>query len=53
MKVAVVGAGGVGSLFGGRLAAAGHEVVFVAGNHDVQLSFPAVQVTLRRAIITL
>jgi UDP-2,3-diacylglucosamine pyrophosphatase LpxH len=36
-----------------RVAAAGHQVVFVAGNHDVQLSFPAVQVTLRRAIAEL
>lgn len=29
-KVAVVGAGGVGGFFGGRLAAAGHDVRFVA-----------------------
>ena len=29
MKVAVVGAGGIGSLFGGRLAAAGHTVWLV------------------------
>jgi len=29
VKVAVVGAGGIGSLFGGRLAAAGHEVWLV------------------------
>ena len=34
MKVAVVGAGGVGGYFGGLLARAGHEVVFVArGQH--------------------
>ena len=30
MKVVVVGAGGVGGYFGGRLAAAGHEVAMVA-----------------------
>ena len=29
MKVAVVGAGGIGSVFGGRLAAAGHDVCLV------------------------
>jgi 2-dehydropantoate 2-reductase len=29
MRVAVIGAGGIGSLFGGRLAAAGHEVWLV------------------------
>ena len=30
MKIAVIGAGGIGGYFGGRLAAAGHEVGFVA-----------------------
>ena len=30
MKIAVVGAGGVGGYFGGRLAAAGEDVHFVA-----------------------
>jgi 2-dehydropantoate 2-reductase len=30
MRVAVMGTGGVGGYFGGRLAAAGHEVVFIA-----------------------
>lgn len=30
MKIAVFGAGGVGGYFGGRLAAAGHEVGFIA-----------------------
>ena len=30
MKVAVMGAGGVGGYFGGLLARAGHEVTFVA-----------------------
>lgn len=34
MKVAIVGAGGVGGYFGGRLAQAGEEVVFIArGDH--------------------
>jgi 2-dehydropantoate 2-reductase len=30
MRIAVIGAGGIGGYFGGRLAQAGHEVVFVA-----------------------
>jgi 2-dehydropantoate 2-reductase len=30
MKIAVIGAGGVGGYFGGRLAQAGHEVIFIA-----------------------
>jgi 2-dehydropantoate 2-reductase len=30
MKIAVIGTGGVGGYFGGRLAMAGHEVTFVA-----------------------
>lgn len=34
MKIAVIGAGGVGGYFGARLAQAGHEVAFVArGRH--------------------
>jgi 2-dehydropantoate 2-reductase len=34
MRVAVIGTGGIGGYFGGRLAAAGHEVVLVArGDH--------------------
>ena len=34
MKIAVMGAGGVGGYFGGRLAQAGNEVVFIArGGH--------------------
>ncbi|WP_075590669.1 ketopantoate reductase family protein [Labilibacter marinus] len=34
MKIAVIGAGGVGGYFGGRLAQAGHDVAFVArGEH--------------------
>jgi 2-dehydropantoate 2-reductase len=30
MRIAVIGAGGVGGYFGGRLAKAGHEVTFIA-----------------------
>jgi 2-dehydropantoate 2-reductase len=30
MRIAVIGAGGVGGYFGGRLAAAGHDVTSVA-----------------------
>src|SRR6185436_14962606 len=34
MRIAVIGAGGVGGYFGGRLAAAGNDVQFLArGNH--------------------
>jgi len=34
MRIAVVGAGGVGGYFGGRLAQAGHDVTFIArGQH--------------------
>jgi 2-dehydropantoate 2-reductase len=34
MRIAVIGAGGVGGYFGGKLAQAGHEVTFVArGRH--------------------
>lgn len=34
MKIAVIGTGGVGGYFGGKLAAAGHDVAFVArGRH--------------------
>ena len=34
MKITVVGSGGVGGFFGGMLARAGHEVLFVArGEH--------------------
>jgi 2-dehydropantoate 2-reductase len=35
VKVAVVGAGGVGSVFGGRLAAAGHDVWLVHRRREV------------------
>jgi len=34
MKIAVIGAGGVGGYFGGRLAMAGHDVAMIArGEH--------------------
>ncbi len=34
MRIAVIGAGGIGGYFGGRLAASGHDVTFVArGDH--------------------
>src|SRR4029453_9070917 len=34
MRIAVIGAGGVGGYFGGKLAQAGHDVTFVArGRH--------------------
>lgn len=35
MKVAVVGAGGIGSVFGGRLAAAGHDVCLIHRRPEV------------------
>ena len=39
MRFVVVGAGGVGGYFGGRLAAAGHEVGFVArGSHGAAMA---------------
>lgn len=36
MRIAVVGAGGVGGYFGGRLAAAGEEVTFIARGAHLQ-----------------
>jgi 2-dehydropantoate 2-reductase len=46
MKFAVVGAGGVGAYFGGRLAEAGHEVTFVArGAHLAALREHGLRVT--------
>ncbi|GAC1364037.1 MAG: hypothetical protein NVSMB47_15680 [Polyangiales bacterium] len=36
-----------------RLAAAGHRVVFVAGNHDVHLGLPAVRAALQREVAAL
>lgn len=37
MRVAVIGAGGVGGYFGGRLAQAGEEVVFIARGENLQV----------------
>jgi 2-dehydropantoate 2-reductase len=38
MKIAIIGAGGVGGYFGGKLATAGNDVTFVArGTHLVEL----------------
>ena len=36
MRIAVIGAGGVGGYFGGRLAAGGHEVIFVARGRTLE-----------------
>ena len=36
MRIAVVGGGGVGGYFGGRLAQAGEEVVFIARGAHLQ-----------------
>lgn len=36
MRIAIMGTGGVGGYFGGRLAAAGHEVAFVARGAHLQ-----------------
>ena len=36
MRIAVFGAGGVGGYFGGRLAQAGEEVVFIARGEHLQ-----------------
>jgi len=45
MKIAVVGAGGVGGYFGGLLAQAGHEVCFVArGGHLAAIQSRGLQV---------
>jgi 2-dehydropantoate 2-reductase len=34
MKIAIMGSGGIGGYFGGRLAAAGQDVTFIArGEH--------------------
>ncbi len=45
MKIAVIGAGGVGGYFGGRLAQKGEEVTFVArGEHGAALSSKGMEV---------
>ncbi|TDC24820.1 2-dehydropantoate 2-reductase [Kribbella albertanoniae] len=36
MRIAVMGTGGIGGYFGGRLAAAGHEVAFVARGRQLE-----------------
>ena len=36
MRIAVVGVGGVGGYFGGRLAQAGEEVIFLARGEHLQ-----------------
>jgi 2-dehydropantoate 2-reductase len=46
MRIAVVGTGGIGGYFGGRLAAAGHDVTFVArGGHLEAIRDHGLQVT--------
>ncbi len=47
MRIAVFGAGGVGGYFGGRLAQAGEEVVFIArGEHLKALQTVGLRVEL-------
>jgi 2-dehydropantoate 2-reductase len=36
MRIIVVGTGGVGGYFGGQLALAGHDVVFIARGRQLQ-----------------
>ncbi|MGN6252518.1 MAG: ketopantoate reductase family protein [Marmoricola sp.] len=36
MRIAVIGAGGVGGYFGGQLAAAGHDVTFIARGRQLE-----------------
>jgi 2-dehydropantoate 2-reductase len=46
MKIAVLGAGGVGGYFGARLAAAGYDVTFIArGNHLAAMKEKGLSVT--------
>ncbi|MDA1117487.1 MAG: 2-dehydropantoate 2-reductase [Proteobacteria bacterium] len=49
MRIAVMGAGGVGGYFGGRLAQAGHEVSFVARGKHLQ-AIKAKGLTLKSAL---
>ncbi|MCB1863527.1 MAG: 2-dehydropantoate 2-reductase, partial [Gammaproteobacteria bacterium] len=45
MKIAIIGAGGVGGYFGARLAAAGEDVTFIArGAHLEAMSRDGLQV---------
>src|ERR1700760_2274876 len=49
MKIVVLGAGGVGGYFGGRLAAAGHDVTFVArGAHLAAMLQSGLRITSER-----
>lgn len=60
MRFAVIGAGGIGGYFGGRLAQAGHEVSFVARGahleaireHGLQISSVDGDVTVRPEAVT-
>jgi len=60
MKIAVIGAGGVGGYFGGKLALAGHQVQFLArGKHlaamrakGLRIDSPAGAVTVERVNVT-
>ncbi len=46
MRIAVIGTGGVGGYFGGRLAQSGHDVIFVArGKHLEALRTKGLSVT--------
>ena len=39
MRIAVVGVGGVGGCFGGRLAQSGEDVVFIARGDNLQAKY--------------
>lgn len=60
MRIAVIGAGGVGGYFGGRLAQAGHDVTFVARGahlaalrtHGLKLESSAGDATITAATFT-
>lgn len=54
MKIAIMGTGGVGGYFGGRLAHAGREVVFIArGDHLKAIQQNGLRVKARREILKL
>ena len=54
MRVVVVGAGGVGGYFGGQLAAAGHDVLFIArGRQQRALAEHGLQVASNHAPVSL
>ncbi len=60
MRVVVVGAGGVGGYFGGQLAAAGHDVLFIArgrqqralAEHGLQVASDHAPVSLAQVAVT-